>query len=144
MIEPPVDAPEVRYVRSGELFIAYQVLGDGPLDLVFVAEFWHSIEAQWEHPAFAAFLRGLASFGRLICFDQRGTGISDPVALDQLPTVEDWMDDVRAVMEAVGSRRAVLITSGGGSSMAVHLLRGSLRCSSAGRTAACGGVCLTG
>ena len=115
----PVDAPEVRYVRSGDLFIAYQVLGDGPLDLVFVAEFWHSIEAQWEHPAFAAFLRGLASFGRLICFDQRGTGISDPVALDELPTLEVWMDDVRAVMEAVGSRRAALVTSGGGSAMAM-------------------------
>ena len=118
-MEPISEAPEVRYVRSSGLFIAYQVLGDGPIDVVFVAEFWHSIEAQWEHPAFAEFLRGLTSFGRLICFDQRGTGISDPVALDELPTVEDWMDDVRAVMEAVGSRRAVLVTSGGGSSMAM-------------------------
>ena len=113
----PLDPPEVRYVRSGELFIAYQVLGQGPLDLVYVSEFWHSIEAQWEEPSFAAFLRGLTSFGRLICFDQRGTGISDPVALDQLPTLEVWMDDVRAVMDAVGSRRAVLVTSGGGSAM---------------------------
>jgi pimeloyl-ACP methyl ester carboxylesterase len=113
----PLDPPEVRYVRSGELFIAYQVLGQGPLDLVYVAEFWHSIEAQWEELSFAAFLRGLLSFGRLICFDQRGTGISDPVALDQLPTLEVWMDDVRAVMDAVGSRRAVLVTSGGGSAM---------------------------
>ena len=113
----PLDPPEVRYVRSGELFIAYQVLGQAPLDLVYVAEFWHSIEAQWEEPSFAAFLRGLTSFGRLICFDQRGTGISDPVALDQLPTLEVWMDDVRAVMDAVGSRRAVLVTSGGGSAM---------------------------
>ena len=113
----PLDPPEARYVRSGELFIAYQVLGQAPLDLVYVAEFWHSIEAQWEEPSFAAFLRGLTSFGRLICFDQRGTGISDPVALDQLPTLEVWMDDVRAVMDAVGSRRAVLVTSGGGSAM---------------------------
>lgn len=109
--------PEVRYVRSGDLFIAYQVLGKGSLDLVYVAEFWHSIEAQWEEPSYTAFLRGLASFGRLICFDQRGTGISDPVAIDQLPTLEVWMDDVRAVMDAVGSRRAVLVTSGGGSAM---------------------------
>ena len=55
----PLDPPEARYVRSGELFIAYQVLGQAPLDLVYVAEFWHSIEAQWEEPSFAAFLRGL-------------------------------------------------------------------------------------
>ncbi len=112
-----VDRPEVRYVRSNDVFIAYQVLGEGPLDIVYVAEFWNSIEAQWEEPRFAAFLRGLASIGRLICFDQRGTGLSDPVAVDQLPTLEVWMDDVRAVMESVSSRRAVLVTSGGGSSM---------------------------
>jgi class 3 adenylate cyclase len=109
-----VDRPEVRYVRSGDVFIAYHVLGDGPLDVVYVPEFWNSIEAQWEEPSYAAFLRRLASLGRLICFDQRGTGLSDPVALDRFPTLEVWMDDVRAVMGAEGSRRAALVTSGGG------------------------------
>jgi pimeloyl-ACP methyl ester carboxylesterase len=118
-MSPSTERPEVRYVRTDGLFVAYQVLGAGDLDLVYVAEFWHSIEAQWEHPAFAAFMRGLTRFGRLICFDQRGSGLSDPVALDQLPTLEIWMDDVRAVMEAAGSRRAVLVTSGGGSAMAL-------------------------
>jgi class 3 adenylate cyclase len=111
--------PEVHYVRSSDYFVAYQVLGEGDLDIVFVAEFWHSIEAQWEEPSFASFLRGLASFGRLICFDQRGSGLSDPVPTDSLPSLEVWMDDVRAVMDAVGSRRAVLLTSGGGSTMAL-------------------------
>jgi pimeloyl-ACP methyl ester carboxylesterase len=109
-----VQRPDVRYVRSSDVFLAYHELGQGPLDLVFVPEFWNSIEIQWEEPSYAAFLRGLASLGRLICFDQRGTGLSDPVGLDRLPTLEVWMDDVRAVMEAVRSRRAVLITSGFG------------------------------
>lgn len=111
--------PETRYAKSGDLYIAYQVLGEGPLDLVYVAEFWHSIEAQWEEPGFERFLRRLASFSRLICFDQRGTGVSDPVALSELPTLEEWMDDVWAVMDAVGSSRAALLGSGGGGLMSM-------------------------
>jgi class 3 adenylate cyclase/pimeloyl-ACP methyl ester carboxylesterase len=111
--------PETRYVRSGDIHIAYQVVGTGPLDLVYVAEFWHSIEAQWEEPAFERFLRRLASFSRLICFDQRGTGLSDPVALSELPSLEQWMDDVRAVMEAAGCPKAALLSSGGGGLMSM-------------------------
>ncbi len=111
--------PETHYATSGDIHIAYHVVGDGPLDLVYVAEFWNSIEAQWEEPRFEAFLRRLASFSRLICFDQRGTGLSDPVALSELPTLEEWMDDVRAVMDAVGSRRAALLGSGGGGLMSM-------------------------
>ena len=95
------------------------MLGDGPVDLVFVAEFWNSMEAQWEQPDFERFLRRLATFSRLICFDQRGTGLSDPVALSALPTLERWMDDVRAVMDAVGSTRAALLGSGGGGVMSM-------------------------
>jgi class 3 adenylate cyclase len=109
-----MDPPETRYARSGDLHIAYQVLGEGRQDVVFVAEFWNSIEAQWEEPGFERFLRRLASFSRLICFDQRGSGMSDPVALSELPTLEEWMDDVRAVMDATGSVKAVLLGSGGG------------------------------
>jgi class 3 adenylate cyclase len=109
--------PPVHYVRSGDVFVGYQEIGHGELDIVFVAEFWNSIETQWEEPSYAGFLRGLAGIGRLITFDQRGTGLSDPVALDRLPTLEVWMDDVRAVMDAAGSRRAVLVTSGGGGCM---------------------------
>jgi class 3 adenylate cyclase/pimeloyl-ACP methyl ester carboxylesterase len=112
-----MDIPETRYAKSGDLHIAYQVLGDGPFDLVFVPEFWHSIEAQWEEPHFEGFLRRLASFSRLICFDQRGTGLSDPVALSELPTLEEWIDDVRAVIDAVGSSKPALLGSGGGGVM---------------------------
>ena len=107
-----MEPPGTRYAKSGDLHIAYQELGGGPLDLVYVAEFWNSIEAQWEEPRFDLFLRRLASFSRLICFDQRGSGLSDPVALSELPTLEEWMDDIRAVMEAAGSKKAALLSSG--------------------------------
>lgn len=111
--------PEPLYAESGDVHIAYQVVGEGPIDLVYVAEFWNSIEAQWEEPGFERFLNRLGSFSRLICFDQRGTGLSDPVALSELPTLEQWMDDVRAVMEAAGSRKAALLGSGGGGTMSM-------------------------
>ncbi len=114
-----MDPPEVRYAKSGDVHLAYQVVGDGPRDLVYVAEFWNSIEAQWEEPSFEHFLRRLSSFSRLICFDQRGTGLSDPVALSELPTLEQWMDDVAAVMKAVDSAKAALLSSGGGGLMSM-------------------------
>jgi class 3 adenylate cyclase/pimeloyl-ACP methyl ester carboxylesterase len=111
--------PDVQYARLGDAHIAYQVVGSGELDLVYVGEFWHSIEAQWDEPRFEAFLRRLASFSRLICFDQRGTGLSDPVPLGQLPALEQWMDDVATVMESVGSKRAALLGSGGGGMISI-------------------------
>ncbi|MBL8189011.1 MAG: alpha/beta fold hydrolase [Acidobacteria bacterium] len=109
------DIPEVRYARSGDVNIAYQVIGDAPLDLVFVMGWISHLEYFWTEPSFARFLRRLATFSRVILFDKRGTGLSDRVPLDQLPTLEQRMDDVRAVMEAVGSERAVLcgISEGG-------------------------------
>ncbi|MDX2044442.1 MAG: alpha/beta fold hydrolase [Acidobacteriota bacterium] len=109
------DIPEVRYARSGEVNIAYQVIGDAPLDLVFVMGWISHLEYFWTEPSFARFLRRLATFSRVILFDKRGTGLSDRVPLDQLPTLEQRMDDVRAVMEAVGSERAVLcgVSEGG-------------------------------
>jgi class 3 adenylate cyclase len=106
--------PEVHYARLRDAHIAYQVVGSGELDLVYVGEFWHSIEAQWDEPRFEAFLRRLASFSRLICFDQRGTGLSDPVSLAELPALEQWMEDVATVMDSVGSKRAALLGAGGG------------------------------
>ena len=87
--------------------IAYQVLGSGPIDLVFVMGWVSHLEYFWNEPSFARFLRRLAGFSRLILFDKRGTGLSDRVAY--LPTLEERMDDVRAVLNAVGSRRAVLL-----------------------------------
>jgi len=101
--------PETRYARSGKLHIAYQVTGHGPVDLVFVHGWISHIEHLWEEPSIARLLNRLASFSRLILLDKRGTGLSDPVPLDQLPTLEERMDDLRAVMDAAGSGRAALL-----------------------------------
>jgi pimeloyl-ACP methyl ester carboxylesterase len=101
--------PETRYAKSGDVNIAYQVVGDGPIDVVFVMGWVSHIELFWAEPSFARFLRRLASVGRLILFDKRGTGLSDRVPHDRLPTLEQRMDDVRAVLDAVGSERAALL-----------------------------------
>ena len=103
------DIPETRYAKSGEFHIAYQVIGNGPLDLVFIPGFVSNVETAWDDPQLAHFYRRLASFARVVLFDKRGTGMSDPVPVNQLPTLEQRMDDVRAVMDAVGSRRAALV-----------------------------------
>ena len=107
--------PETMYARSGDVNIAYQVVGDAPLDLVFVMGWVSHLEYFWREPRFARFLMRLASFSRLILIDKRGTGLSDRVPINQLPTLEQRMDDVRAVMEAVGSERAALcgVSEGG-------------------------------
>jgi pimeloyl-ACP methyl ester carboxylesterase/DNA-binding winged helix-turn-helix (wHTH) protein len=110
--------PPTRYARSGDVNIAYQVVGDGPLDLVFVMGWVSHLEYFWTEPSFAKFLRRLSSFSRLILFDKRGTGLSDRVPLDGLPTLEQRMEDVRAVMDAVGSRRAALCGVSEGGAMA--------------------------
>jgi len=101
--------PETRYAKSGDVNIAYQVVGDGPLDLVFVVGWVSHLEYFWQDPSYAAFLRRLASFSRLILFDKRGTGMSDRVPDSELPTLEQRMDDVRAVMDTVGSAEAALL-----------------------------------
>ena len=108
-----MDVPETKYTQSGDVSVAYQVVGNGPLDLVMVPGFVSHLEYSWEDPSFNRFLRKLASFSRLILFDKRGTGLSDRIS-DQ-PTLEERMDDVRAVMDAVGSERANIfgISSGG-------------------------------
>jgi pimeloyl-ACP methyl ester carboxylesterase len=97
---------ETRYARSGDVNIAYQVVGEGPRDLVLVPGWLSNIEVFWEEPAVARFLQRLGSFARLLLFDKRGTGLSDRVA--DMPNLETRMDDVRAVMDAVGSPRAAL------------------------------------
>lgn len=93
------DVPKTRYAKSGGVNIAYQVVGEGPPDLVYVPGWLSNVEMMWENPQLARCLRRLASFSRLIVFDKRGTGLSDRVA--ELPTLEQRMDDVRAVMDAV-------------------------------------------
>jgi len=103
------DIPETRYAKSGDCHIAYRVVGNGPLDVVFIPGFVSHVEHAWDYPPFAHFYGRLASFARLILFDKRGTGMSDPVPIQQLPTLEQRMDDVRAVMDAAGSQRAALV-----------------------------------
>ncbi len=111
--------PETRYARSAEGRVAYQVVGDGPMDLVFIQPWTSNIDAMWEEPSVVRFLQRLATFSRLVCFDKRGTGVSDPVPLAALPTLEQWMDDVRIVMEAARSERAALLGHGDGGQMAM-------------------------
>jgi class 3 adenylate cyclase len=100
----------IRYADSGGLQIAYQVIGDGPLDVVFAADWANNLELMWENPQTERFLRRFTNYARLILFDMRGMGLSDPV--EDLPPIEAWMEDVRAVMSAVGSRRAALVGHG--------------------------------
>ena len=99
--------PETRYAKSGSVNVAYQVLGDGPVDLVLVPGFVSHVEVAWEEPKLARFLIRLASFSRLIVFDKRGTGMSDPVASP--PSMDQRMDDIGAVMDEVGSARAAIL-----------------------------------
>jgi pimeloyl-ACP methyl ester carboxylesterase len=101
--------PETKYADSGGVNIAYQVVGSGSLDLVYVMGWVSNLDYFWEEPSFARFLNRLASFTRLILFDKRGTGLSDRVPENELPTLEQRMDDVRAVMDAAGSQRAALM-----------------------------------
>src|SRR5437868_4093381 len=109
--------PETRYAKSGDLRIAYQVVGSGPFDLVYVPGFVSNIDMVWERPELASFFSRLAGFSRLILFDKRGTGLSDRTA--GIANLEERMDDVRAVMDAAESDRAALfgLSEGGAMSM---------------------------
>jgi class 3 adenylate cyclase len=107
-------APETRYTRAGDVHIAYQVLGEGPVDVVLADMWFSNMDGQWDVPPLAEFRRRLATFSRLIMFDRRGMGLSDPVAIQSLPSLDAWMDDLRAVMKAVGSDRAALVANIGG------------------------------
>jgi class 3 adenylate cyclase len=106
---------ETRYARSGEVGIAYQAFGEGEMDLVLAFPFLSHLDLMWESPAISRFLRRLGSFARVLVFDRRGVGLSDPVA--GAPTLEERMDDVRAVMDAAGSERAALLGMSEGATM---------------------------
>src|SRR6516162_5263720 len=108
--------PNTRYAKSGNIHVAYQVFGEGNIDLVFVPGFISNIENYWEEPSFARWLRKLTGFARVITFDKRGTGLSDRVEV--LPTMDERMDDVRAVMDATGSKRAAVFGLSEGGSLA--------------------------
>jgi class 3 adenylate cyclase len=112
-----LNVPETRYATSGDVSIAFQVVGDGPFDVVYAPPFVSHVELAWEVPSLAAYFRRLASFCRLIRFDKRGTGMSDRVGSQ--PTLETRMDDLRAVMDAAGSERAALVGVSEGGPMSI-------------------------
>jgi class 3 adenylate cyclase len=114
-----VSSPTTRYARSGDTNIAYQVVGEGPFDLVWVPGWISNVEAAWELPEYARFLTRLASFSRLILFDKRGTGLSDGVPIADLPDLEQRMDDVRAVLQAAGSQRAAVFGASEGGNLSI-------------------------
>src|SRR5262245_42848699 len=100
------DLPETKYTKCGEAHLDYQVVGKGTIDFDWVLGFVSHLEYEWDHPRPSRFFRRLASFSRLIRFDKRGTGLSDRLAI---PSLEERMDDVRAVLDAAGSSRAALV-----------------------------------
>ena len=112
-----MEPPETRYAKSGDVHIAYQVVGNGPLDLIYVPGFVSNMDVQWEMPEWAYFFSRLAAFSRLLLFDKRGTGLSDRVA--GVASLEERVDDVRAVMDAAGSQRAALFGQSEGGPMSL-------------------------
>lgn len=115
------DPPVTRFARNSDVHLAYQTFGDGAIDLLFVDDWVHHVEQVWEIPEFARFLRGLGSFARVIHFDRRGTGLSDPVPVSALPDLETQVEDALAVLDAVGSERAVVLGLQVGGLMAMQL-----------------------
>lgn len=111
--------PETRYVRSAGGYVAYQEFGEGSRDILFVTSWATNLDAMWEDPSLTQFFRRLGRLGRVICFDKRGSGVSDPVPLSSLPTLEVWMDDARVALDATGSRQAVVIGDTEGGPMAM-------------------------
>ena len=121
-MSPVSDSPETRYVKTPDgVHIAYQVVGDGPIDVVFASEWWFHLDAQWEDPLVSRFLRRLASFSRLVLFDTRGFGLSDPLPSGEVPTLEQTMADILTVMDAAGIERAGVLAAGDGTPVSVLL-----------------------
>ena len=103
--------PETRYAKNNGLHVAYQLVGDGPIDAVLLTQWFSNVDSQWDVPPLAEFIGRLARFGRVLTFDKRGTGLSDPVPATELPSIEEWMDDLRAVLDENAIERAVLIAN---------------------------------
>ena len=114
-----MEDPETRYVAVGDADVAYQVVGEGPIDLLYFYGLGNHLELFWEIPPTAEFLTRLASFSRLILFDRRGTGVSDGVPRNAIPTWEDWTEDVGAVLDAAGSQRTAIFAVGDGGPLAI-------------------------
>ena len=111
---------DIQYAANSDgQSVAFQTVGDGPLDLVFIPDWVGNLDVMWEDPTLAAFLGRMARFARVICFDKRGTGLSDPVPLGAIPTWEEWMYDVATVMDAADSGKAAIFGHGDGATMAL-------------------------
>ena len=115
------EQPRTQFARNGDVHLAYQTVGTGSLDILLIDTWVHHVEAVWDFPDFARFLRRLSSFGRLIHFDRRGTGLSDPVPLDKLPDFQTQMEDVVAVLDAAGSQSTAIIGTADGTLVAMLL-----------------------
>jgi class 3 adenylate cyclase len=113
-----VNPPETKYARSGDLSIAYQVIGDGPMDLVHIPGLLSHLDLAWENPKFRRFMERLSAFARVLVYDKRGCGLSDPVT--EPPAVEDRIDDTRAVMDAAGIERAAIFGCSEGAALAAY------------------------
>lgn len=113
------DVPETRYAVRGNAHIAYQVLGRGGIDLIAVSTWFSHLEARWELPGFAHYLDRLSAFARVVSFDKYGIGLSDPIPSRTVPPLEEWADDVRAVMDTVGIEQAAIFGAGEGAMMAI-------------------------
>jgi class 3 adenylate cyclase/pimeloyl-ACP methyl ester carboxylesterase len=109
LVTEELEVPRTQFAKLGRDRIAYQVLGEGPVDLLLVPAIGDALDVRWEYPPYASQMRRLASFSRLIMLDRRGVGASDPVSLEALPSMEEWADDALAVLDAVGSERAALL-----------------------------------
>jgi class 3 adenylate cyclase len=116
-----VDAPATRYVRTEAGHVAYQVFGDGPPTVLFITSWFSNLDVMWDAPGLPAYFGRLSSFARVICFDKRGSGVSDPVQLDDPPTLERWMDDAVAVLDALGVDEVAVIGDTEGGPMAMLL-----------------------
>jgi class 3 adenylate cyclase len=114
-----VALPETRYATNDGLYVAYQQVGDGPVDIVMLTQWFSNVDSQWDVPPLAEFIRRIGRFGRVLTFDKRGTGVSDPVRASELPSIEEWMDDLRAVMDDSGVEQAVLVANLASSFMAM-------------------------
>ena len=113
------EQPETLFAAGPEGQVGYQVFGEGPIDVLFVPPFAWNIDVMWENSTFERFFRRLGSFSRVIILNQRGVGVSDPVPLGALPTIEEWADDIRVVLDAVGCERAALIAANENSMMGI-------------------------
>ncbi|MDX2166271.1 MAG: adenylate/guanylate cyclase domain-containing protein [Deltaproteobacteria bacterium] len=115
-----LEAPEIRYARCGGLNLAYQVIGEGPLDILEVPGLLNHIEVIWENPGLVRYVERLARIGRVILMDRRGTGLSDRIRGDARPTLAERAGDIDAVLDAAGSHRAVLIGIADGGPVAIE------------------------